>query len=67
MVLLMLLLSQPGFCYPQAYFFESSKLIHFAIGAVCLVVVLASWLFEERDLVMFGVDRWRRQSLVKMD
>uniref|UniRef100_A0A1B6KM47 Protein RFT1 homolog n=1 Tax=Graphocephala atropunctata TaxID=36148 RepID=A0A1B6KM47_9HEMI len=47
----------------EAYFYESAKVVHFATGATCLAVVVAIWVYEEQEVVRFGVDRWRRQSL----
>ncbi|XP_046667245.1 protein RFT1 homolog [Homalodisca vitripennis] len=47
----------------EAYFYESSKFVHFATGVTCLAVVVAIWVYEEQEVVRFGVDRWRRQSL----
>ncbi|BES98557.1 Rft protein [Nesidiocoris tenuis] len=48
-------------------YYETSKLMHLAVGGVLLAVTLAAWAYDEASLVTSGYRRFRRSSSIKVD
>lgn len=48
--------------FSEFYLFDSSKLLHLIIGFVFFVGVLASWAYEERELISLAVQKWRTKK-----
>ena len=43
----------------EVFFFESSKLLHLGIGGVLFLGVMASWAYEEHELVSLALQKWQ--------
>ncbi|XP_011311401.1 protein RFT1 homolog [Fopius arisanus] len=52
-------------------FFPEQKFVHFVIGVFMFAIVSLSWIYENRELVQLGIDKWRerrrRPAEVKID
>ncbi|PSN56321.1 Protein RFT1 [Blattella germanica] len=46
----------------QIFLFEWFKLIHLGIGMICFGCVLASWIYEEHELVSLAVQKWQMKK-----
>uniref|UniRef100_A0A1B6DLV9 Protein RFT1 homolog n=1 Tax=Clastoptera arizonana TaxID=38151 RepID=A0A1B6DLV9_9HEMI len=51
----------------EIYYYETSKITHFLVGIICVVIVLAVWMNEEKELIQLGVEKWKRKQSLKIE
>lgn len=62
-IFLISLLASSFLCFlSEMNIYGNNKLAHFAISLCCLLISLATLLWEERHLVMFAVNKWKEHK-----
>ncbi|XP_029174943.1 protein RFT1 homolog [Nylanderia fulva] len=53
----------------HAYFFPAEKILHLFIGIIMFLIVFASWLYENHELLRLAINKWykRRSKQGKSD
>ncbi|KAB0793628.1 hypothetical protein PPYR_13248 [Photinus pyralis] len=46
---------------------RDSTVLHILIGAICFTLTLSVWLYENRNLLRIGIEKYRRRSSIKID
>ncbi|PSN57118.1 hypothetical protein C0J52_01317 [Blattella germanica] len=46
----------------EGFLFQWFKLLHLGIGMVCFAAVLASWAYEEQELVSLAMQKWQAKK-----
>lgn len=50
------------------YKIESGSIVnHILIGAICFTLTMSVWMYENRNLLRIGIEKYRRGSLTKID
>ncbi|XP_063993350.1 protein RFT1 homolog [Diachasmimorpha longicaudata] len=48
-------------------FFPDRKLLHFAIGTFIFAIVALSWMYDNRELVQLGINKWKERRQQRGD
>lgn len=47
-----------AFFFLQTLLYDEFKVTHLLIGIICLASVIVTWTYEEKDLIVLGMQRW---------